>query len=231
MFTAAETTACRRLLDLALEEDLGANGDLTSQAVIPPELPGRAALVGAGRRRRRRTAGRRNDLLHHRSAIVVSRRRSPTARPWRQAPRWPWSSGRMRSILAGERTALNFLQRLSGVATTTAALRPGRRPGCRVRCWTRAKRRRAGGCWRSTRCAAAAATTTAWASATAFSSRTITSPRSAAAGGRCRGGAAGAGEVRLALPAGNRGGRPRRSWTRPWRPGRTSCCWTTWSRT
>ena len=45
MFTAAEATACRRLLDLALEEDLGANGDLTSQAVIPPELPGRAALV------------------------------------------------------------------------------------------------------------------------------------------------------------------------------------------
>jgi nicotinate-nucleotide pyrophosphorylase (carboxylating) len=45
MFTAAEADACNRLLELALQEDLGANGDLTSQAVIPAELPGRAALV------------------------------------------------------------------------------------------------------------------------------------------------------------------------------------------
>src|ERR1035438_1039150 len=45
MFTAAEADACRRLIDLALQEDLGANGDLTSQAVIPAELTGRAALV------------------------------------------------------------------------------------------------------------------------------------------------------------------------------------------
>ena len=45
MFTPAEANACRRLIDLALEEDLGADGDLTSQAVIPPDLRGRAALV------------------------------------------------------------------------------------------------------------------------------------------------------------------------------------------
>src|SRR5262245_66656566 len=45
MFTAAETVACRRLLELALEEDLGSRGDLTSQAVIPAALEGRAAFV------------------------------------------------------------------------------------------------------------------------------------------------------------------------------------------
>ena len=72
MFTAAEATACRRLLDLALEEDLGANGDLTSQAVIPPQLPGWAALVARDRRRRRRTAGRGDDFRHYRSSIVLS---------------------------------------------------------------------------------------------------------------------------------------------------------------
>src|SRR5437764_3285 len=43
--TPAETAAARRLIDLALAEDLGAAGDRTSQATIPPDLPGRAAFV------------------------------------------------------------------------------------------------------------------------------------------------------------------------------------------
>ena len=46
-----------------------------------------------------------------------------------------WSGGRWRSILTGERTALNFLGHLSGIATLTAALRRGggsaaATPGC-----------------------------------------------------------------------------------------------------
>ena len=44
-FTPAESEAFRRLATWALEEDLGANGDLTSQAIIPADLPGRAVLV------------------------------------------------------------------------------------------------------------------------------------------------------------------------------------------
>ena len=44
-FSAAETAACRRLIDLALDEDLGKAGDLTSQAVIPADLTGQAAFV------------------------------------------------------------------------------------------------------------------------------------------------------------------------------------------
>ena len=45
MFSSAETVACRRLIELALEEDLGAVGDLTCQAVIPVNLAGKAVFV------------------------------------------------------------------------------------------------------------------------------------------------------------------------------------------
>ena len=119
MFTAAEATACRRLLDLALEEDLGANGDLTSQAVIPPELPGRAALVAraagvvAGLPAAEMTFSIIDPQLSFQTTIPDGSAVAPGAV-------LAVVSGRMRSILAGERTALNFLQRLSGVATTTA---------------------------------------------------------------------------------------------------------------
>src|SRR5262249_62338761 len=44
-FTDPEAAACERLAAWALEEDLGQAGDLTSQAVIPPDLSGRAAFV------------------------------------------------------------------------------------------------------------------------------------------------------------------------------------------
>src|SRR2546423_15007586 len=44
MFTPAETIACRRLVVLAIAEDVGA-GDLTSLAVIPEGLEGRAHFV------------------------------------------------------------------------------------------------------------------------------------------------------------------------------------------
>ena len=44
-FNAAETKACRKLIDLALEEDLGQQGDLTSHIVVPADAWGRAAFV------------------------------------------------------------------------------------------------------------------------------------------------------------------------------------------
>src|SRR5437667_5192136 len=45
MFTAAENVACRRLVELALEEDLGSSGDVTSQVLIPAGAAGRAVLI------------------------------------------------------------------------------------------------------------------------------------------------------------------------------------------
>ncbi len=44
-FTPAESAACERLARMALEEDLGQVGDLTSEALIPADLAGQAVFV------------------------------------------------------------------------------------------------------------------------------------------------------------------------------------------
>jgi nicotinate-nucleotide pyrophosphorylase (carboxylating) len=118
VFTAAQTEACRRLVDLALAEDLDTAGDLTSQAVIPVELQGRAVL-----------AVRSPGVLAGLPAVAMvleavdGRLRMDAARS--DGDRLEGGdiiallAGPMRSLLAAERTALNFLQRLCGVATLT----------------------------------------------------------------------------------------------------------------
>jgi nicotinate-nucleotide pyrophosphorylase (carboxylating) len=118
-FTAAEAAACQRLATWALEEDLDQAGDLTSQAIIPADLEGRAAFVA-------RSPGVVAGLP---AAACVFRLVDPEAvfhpaladgsRVGR-GNRLATVRGKMCSILVGERTALNFLQRLSGVATQTA---------------------------------------------------------------------------------------------------------------
>jgi quinolinate synthase len=84
-------------------------------------------------------------------------------------------SGHARGILSAERVALNFMQRLSGVASLTAKYVQAV-AGTGARSSTRARPRRAGGGWRSSPCAPAAGTTTAWTSPRRCSSRTTTSP-------------------------------------------------------
>src|SRR4051812_31232780 len=44
-FTRTETAACQALIGLALREDLGERGDITTLAFIPAERTGRAAMV------------------------------------------------------------------------------------------------------------------------------------------------------------------------------------------
>jgi nicotinate-nucleotide pyrophosphorylase (carboxylating) len=105
------------LIDRALEEDLGGT-DLTTEAVVPPGARARARIeqkepgVAAGLR----------------VAEKVFERVDPELRWHAHASEGEWSEGGMiaelagtaASILAGERVALNFLGRLSGVATLTA---------------------------------------------------------------------------------------------------------------
>lgn len=114
----AITPAVSTLIDLALEEDLG-RGDVTSSATIGPELRLRAqlvareALVLAGLDVARhvfdRVGGGRTEFAAHAAdgetltaGAVIGIVDGPAL-----------------GILAAERTALNFLQRLSGVATAT----------------------------------------------------------------------------------------------------------------
>lgn len=109
------------LVQMALEEDLARGGDLTSQALIPVAheselficaretgvLAGRAlvAAVFAQLDERVQVDFHCQDGAQVQPGQVLARIQGPT-----------------RSILAGERTALNFLGHLSGIATATADL-------------------------------------------------------------------------------------------------------------
>ena len=70
------------------------------------------------------------------------------------------SRTRTRDLLTGERSALNLLCRLSGIATATRAWADALEGTEGARSATPARRRRGCAPWRSTRCAAAAASTT-----------------------------------------------------------------------
>jgi nicotinate-nucleotide pyrophosphorylase (carboxylating) len=107
----------RNLIQTAIDEDLG-RGDVTSEAIIAEDVMSQAQVISkesivlAGMEifasvysNLDRTIGMRT---HRRDGEVVLAR-TPIAN----------LDGRARSLLAGERVALNFLQRLSGVATLT----------------------------------------------------------------------------------------------------------------
>lgn len=117
-FTPTEAAACARLIELALAEDLGTAGDRTSLATISIESQARAAFVV-------RTPG---VVVGLPAAELVCRAVDPNltfavvADDGTRAERGAvlaTLAGSLRSILAAERTALNFLQHLSGVATLT----------------------------------------------------------------------------------------------------------------
>jgi nicotinate-nucleotide pyrophosphorylase (carboxylating) len=112
------TEGVREIVARALAEDLGA-GDVTAEAVIPKDAEARAEIVqnqpgiafgleaaaevfrqaGAGELRAEAAEGEWRERV---PAIVAS------------------AAGSARALLAAERTALNFLVHLSGVATLTA---------------------------------------------------------------------------------------------------------------
>jgi nicotinate-nucleotide pyrophosphorylase (carboxylating) len=117
-FSPEEAAACRRLIDLALAEDLGPTGDRTSLATIPATTQATAAFVA-------RNSGILAGLP---VAAMVVHAIDPTltftvivhdGTLVAPASSLATVSGSLRSILAAERVALNFLQRLSGVATLT----------------------------------------------------------------------------------------------------------------
>src|SRR5437868_2052442 len=118
MFTPSETAACRRLVEWALEEDLGAAGDLTSRAIIPADLEGHAVFVA---RAPGVLAGLPAAALVY-AALDSRLLFAPLVEDGvevNRGTRLATVAGPMRALLSGERTALNFLQRLSGVASQT----------------------------------------------------------------------------------------------------------------
>lgn len=118
IFTPEELEACRRLATLALDEDLGAIGDLTSEVLIPAERIGVAIIV----------ARQPGVLAGLQGAELTFALVEPTlmfeevcsdGSLVQAGDRLAVVSGRARSLFRGERTALNFVQRLSGIATLT----------------------------------------------------------------------------------------------------------------
>jgi len=118
VLSAAETIATRRLIELALAEDLGPTGDRTSLATIPAGSTATAALVA-------RSPGVLAGLP---AAAMVCHAVDPTltytiaiddGALLERGTAIATVSGSLRAILAAERTALNFLQHLSGIATLT----------------------------------------------------------------------------------------------------------------
>ncbi len=114
----AEIVAARKLIELALDEDLGTTGDRTSLSTIAAETNASAAFIGrtpgvlAGIEIARMVCEAVDPKLKFeieaRDGTILSR-----------GQRIAVVTGSLRNILIAERTALNFLQRLSGVASLT----------------------------------------------------------------------------------------------------------------
>jgi len=108
----------KAIIDLALAEDTG-GGDITSRLLIADELTGRAAII----------AKEEGVLAGGEVARLVFARVEPalkTELPIADGEKVKAGdkvisiTGRLAAILEAERTALNFLSRMSGVATETA---------------------------------------------------------------------------------------------------------------
>lgn len=106
------------IIDAALAEDLGL-GDVTTEALIPVEMAGKAQLIAKGE----------GVLAGIGIAAMVFRRLDPDlvvqelvadGSRLRRGDKLAIVEGRVASILRAERVALNFVQRLSGIATETA---------------------------------------------------------------------------------------------------------------
>jgi nicotinate-nucleotide pyrophosphorylase (carboxylating) len=111
----------------ALAEDLGRAGDLTSDAVLPPDLVAEARLVA---RADGRLAGLEPALAAFRllDPAVTCEVHLADGGDAVAGEVLATVRGRARALLSAERTALNLLGRLSGIATATRELVVAVRP-------------------------------------------------------------------------------------------------------
>jgi nicotinate-nucleotide pyrophosphorylase (carboxylating) len=112
-------TGWEAIVDLALVEDIG-TGDVTTSATVPPGAHAHGVIIAksdgiiSGLDAAAFTFRRVNPMIDF-SARVLDGTRVETGNVISEV------AGDARSILTAERVALNLLQRLSGVATLTAA--------------------------------------------------------------------------------------------------------------
>lgn len=109
------------LVDMALAEDLGRGGDITTDSVIPAAARARAVIAA---RETGRIAGL--DLAEYAfrkiGADLAVTRLKPEGSDVQAGEAVMEISGSARAILTAERVALNFVGRMSGIATLTATM-------------------------------------------------------------------------------------------------------------
>ena len=117
-FSASERAACQKLVELALDEDLDRAGDRSTAATIPQDLHGSAVF-------RARAPGVIAGLPAVAVVLAAVDARMEFCQVHcdgdrvRSGEELARVAGRVPSIFASERIALNFLQHLSGIATRT----------------------------------------------------------------------------------------------------------------
>jgi nicotinate-nucleotide pyrophosphorylase (carboxylating) len=117
--TAAIEPDIRTLIDLALAEDIG-TGDITSLATVPADRTATAVMLAKQDGVLSGMAVAQEVFRSVDTDVVWEALKADGDRVTNPEP-IAMVRGNARSILTAERTALNFVQRLSGVATITAA--------------------------------------------------------------------------------------------------------------
>src|SRR5438105_852040 len=134
MFDPLEEKCSQRLIALALQEDLDGAGDITSAATIPGHHQSKANFVtrSAGVLAGMQAAQMVFQAIDPATTFAIVRNDGEFVGKDKVIAR---VEGSTRAILTAERTALNFLQHLSGIATLTkryvdavAGADPGRFP-------------------------------------------------------------------------------------------------------
>lgn len=107
------------LIDLALEEDLPA-GDITTEAIVPPDLSANAVFLAKedGVLAGIEVAAK---VFQKVDSAISFKKIKDDGQEFKKGEILAEVKGRAASLLKAERTALNFLQRLSGIATLTRA--------------------------------------------------------------------------------------------------------------
>lgn len=106
------------LVKLALSEDIG-KGDITSKALIKDDMIGKAVIIAKkdGIIAGLDVAKTVFKMVDHKAIFQPSKKDSERVKT---GDKIASIRGKVTSLLSAERTALNFLQRLSGIATLTS---------------------------------------------------------------------------------------------------------------
>lgn len=107
-----------QIIDIAITEDLG-SGDVTTEAVIDPALKGQA-YISAKAKGILAGINVASNVFRRIDKELIFEALASDGQSILPGDRLATIKGRISSILKGERTALNFLQHLSGIATETS---------------------------------------------------------------------------------------------------------------